>query len=124
MKNHKLPEKEKQYTKEVMKDKSDLKSLLHRIDGREYKAYKEIKAQYQLDDYVLIIDHVQGDPFAVPSRMRLQIPMKIAGFPDEAFLNQSRANSRHGDSMWNNTYCRRRLSWQIDTSFGLGGGNL
>ncbi|MCC8151924.1 MAG: ABC-ATPase domain-containing protein, partial [Lachnospiraceae bacterium] len=34
-------------------------------------------------DFVLSIDHVQGDPFASPSNLRVGSPMKRAGFPEQ-----------------------------------------
>ena len=48
-----------------------LRSLLHEMDGRGYKAYKAIQGLWQLPEFVLSIDHVQGDPFADPSRVRV-----------------------------------------------------
>ncbi|WLD94005.1 ABC-ATPase domain-containing protein [Alkalihalobacillus sp. AL-G] len=51
-----------------------LRSLLQKIDGRGYKAYKEIRGSYEFDGYRLHIDHVQGDPFASPSKIRLEVP--------------------------------------------------
>ncbi|KKL13159.1 hypothetical protein LCGC14_2528550 [marine sediment metagenome] len=47
-----------------MRTENDLKTTLRRIDGKGYKAYKDIKGQYDFGTYTLIIDHVQGDPFA------------------------------------------------------------
>ncbi len=70
---------------------ADLRRTLQRIDGRGYKAYKEIQGRYDFDDYELVIDHVQGDPFADPSRVRLLIPKDTAGFPEELYANRSRA---------------------------------
>ena len=58
-----------------------LAETLRRIDGRGYGAYKDIRGMYQLHDWTLCIDHVQGDPFAAPSRLRLQLPLAEAGFP-------------------------------------------
>ncbi len=58
-----------------------LRSILQRIDGRGYGAYKDLRGTYQLGDWTLIIDHVQGDPFAAPSRLRLRLPLSAAGFP-------------------------------------------
>ena len=39
----------------------DLASSLHRIDGRPYPAYKDLRGRYDFDRFVLSIDHVQGD---------------------------------------------------------------
>ena len=58
-----------------------LKKYLQRIDGKGYKAYKDIKDVYQFEHFSLIIDHVQGDPFAVPSRISIRVPMSQADFP-------------------------------------------
>lgn len=51
-----------------------LKSILKRIDGKGYKAYKDIRGKYRFNDFTLHIDHVQGDPFAAPSKIRLEVP--------------------------------------------------
>ncbi len=67
-----------------------LVKILEKIDGRGYKAYKEIKGSYRLDDFSLFIDHVQGDPFASPSKLRVRIPQSSAGFDPFLFSNKSR----------------------------------
>jgi len=64
-----------------MNTKEDLRNILARIDGRGYKAYKDIKGAYRFDAFDLFIDHVQGDPFAAPSRVRTRVPLDRAGFP-------------------------------------------
>ena len=38
-----------------------------------------------LDNYILSIDHVQGDPFASPSRVRVIVENKVNKFPSELF---------------------------------------
>lgn len=62
-----------------------LKSELLKIDGRGYPAYKGIKGAYSFGDFDLFIDHVQGDPFAAPSHLRVLVPLDIAGFPEDCF---------------------------------------
>jgi predicted ABC-class ATPase len=69
---------------------ADLQRLLHRIDGKGYPAYKDIRGSYAFDDFTLFIDHVQGDPFATPSRVRVRLPMSVAGFPPDTRANRSR----------------------------------
>ncbi|NJR60359.1 MAG: ABC-ATPase domain-containing protein, partial [Cyanobacteria bacterium CRU_2_1] len=64
-------------------------TLLH-LDQRSYKAYKDIQGSYKFPGFTLIIDHVQGDPFAAPSRLRVQIPQTKAGFPEELYATPSR----------------------------------
>ena len=69
---------------------TDLQRQLYRIDGKSYPAYKDIRGRYDFDDVTLFIDHVQGDPFAAPSRLRVRLPMAAAGFPPETYRNRSR----------------------------------
>ena len=66
-----------------MKNSIILKSELQRIDGKGYKAYKDLQGQYDFKDYILSIDHVQGDPFASPSRLRVIINRNRARFPED-----------------------------------------
>jgi predicted ABC-class ATPase len=73
-----------------MRTETDLKTTLRRIDGRGYKTYKDIKGQYDFGTYTLIIDHVQGDPFAAPSRVRVRLAQKNAGFPPGLYSSKSR----------------------------------
>lgn len=65
-----------------MLKKADLVKILSRIEGRGYKAYQDIRGSYEMGTHLLYIDHVQGDPFASPSRVRVQVPLSRAGFPD------------------------------------------
>ncbi|MYL72150.1 ATPase [Halobacillus litoralis] len=51
-----------------------LQQHLKQIDGKSYKAYKQIQGTYSFDRYDLMIDYVQGDPFAAPSKIRIRIP--------------------------------------------------
>lgn len=60
-----------------------LRLILNRIDGKGYKAYKDIQGQYDFGTFALYVDHVQGDPFAAPSKIRLRVPMKRAAFPPD-----------------------------------------
>ena len=72
-----------------MQTQDQLRSKLQQLDNASYKAYKDIKGRYDFMDFTLIIDYVQGDPFAAPSQLRVQIPQSIAQFPE--FLYQSRS---------------------------------
>lgn len=44
------------------------------LDGKGYKGYKNIQGHYNYNDFELVIDYVQGDPFASPSKVRIIIP--------------------------------------------------
>ncbi|MEA1904409.1 MAG: ABC-ATPase domain-containing protein [Candidatus Hadarchaeota archaeon] len=68
----------------------NLESILKRIDGRGYKSYKQIEGRYEFPSYELFIDHVQADPFAPPSAVRVRMPQRVAGLPRELFKNKSR----------------------------------
>ena len=63
-----------------MQSENDLRAILHRIDHKGYPAYKDTKGKYQFGKFILSIDHVQGDPFASPSKISVLVPGKIAGF--------------------------------------------
>lgn len=68
-----------------MKLSEDLRQFLRSIDRKGYPAYKGAKGQYRFPDYLLSIDHVQGDPFASPSRLSIQVDGKRAGFPSLSY---------------------------------------
>ena len=68
-----------------MQPSNDLRSLLKRIDHRGYPAYKDTRGTYQFPGYVLSIDHVQGDPFASPSKVSVHVSGRTAGFPQELY---------------------------------------
>ena len=57
-----------------MKTNQELRNLLHQIDRKSYPAYKQLREVYRFDGYFLSIDHVQGDPFAAPSKVSIQVP--------------------------------------------------
>ncbi len=67
-----------------------LRSALQSIDHKSYPAYKGLRGSYQFDRYQLNIDHVQGDPFAAPSRVSVEISGKQAGFPAEYYQQKHR----------------------------------
>ena len=65
-----------------MRNGSQLADTLARIDGRGYRAYRDIIGAYALgDDVTLHVDRVQGDPFAAPSKLRVRIAMSTARIP-------------------------------------------
>ena len=68
-----------------MKSNQELKKQLRQIDHKGYKAYKVLEGEYDFGAYRLCIDHVQGDPFATPSRVRIvyknEIPVKFFDRP-------------------------------------------
>jgi len=65
-----------------MRSKGDLERILERIDRRGYPAYKELGGLYDFGSFTLSVDHVQGDPFASPSRFSATVDRRRAGVPD------------------------------------------
>ncbi len=59
-----------------MKPADDLKRTLFRIHEKGYKAYQEIEGEYLFPGYQLVVDRVQPDPFAPPSRIRILFSLK------------------------------------------------
>lgn len=64
-----------------MRSDRDLQHELERIDRRGYPAYRDLRGQYDFGDFVLSIDHVQGDPFASPSSMSVRVPNEVLHIP-------------------------------------------
>lgn len=65
-----------------MQTARDLQNQLRNIDHKSYPAYKGLRGSYQFEGYELHIDHVQGDPFAAPSHVRIEVPLRDAKFPE------------------------------------------
>ena len=65
-----------------MKTQNELRTLLRSIDHKGYPAYKSLAGAWKFDRYTLVIDHVQGDPFASPSSLHVEIPHALAKFPE------------------------------------------
>lgn len=73
-----------------MPDMERLRSTLSRIDGKGYGAYKDIRGRYSFPGFELFIDHVQGDPYAAPSRVRVALQAGETGFPPDTYEKPSR----------------------------------
>jgi predicted ABC-class ATPase len=69
---------------------SELRDILRRIDGRGYKAYKDVEGAWPFEGFVLRIDHAQGDPFATPSRSTILVESAVAALPRGALRTSSR----------------------------------
>ena len=55
---------------------------LLRIDGRPYGHYRDLRGRrYALDSGALTFEHIQGDPFAAPSRLRVDLPAGVLRLP-------------------------------------------
>ncbi|HHG3078755.1 TPA: P-loop domain-containing protein [Vibrio parahaemolyticus] len=56
-----------------------LTATLKTIEKQNYRAYQQIKGQYDFTDFTLFIDHVQGDPYASASRFRATRAWSLTG---------------------------------------------
>lgn len=90
-----------------MKSSEELRTSLRSINHKSYPAYKSLAGSYSFGKYILNIEHVQGDPFAAPSRLSVKVNHKTAGFPSEYYA-----------AKWNKTaledYLIRRFHKQAD----------
>lgn len=66
----------------------DLGQILRRLEGRGYKAYKDLVGSYDGGLFILFIDYVQADPFAAPSRIRVRVAQEKAQFPPHLFASR------------------------------------
>ena len=62
-----------------------LEQQLMSIHRKSYPAYKSLAGSWQFSGFILHIDHVQGDPFAAPSKVSVEVSQKTAAFPEELF---------------------------------------
>ena len=68
-----------------MQNSEVLRQQLHSIHRKSYPAYKGLKGAYRFENFILSIDHVQGDPFASPSHISIQISHIDSVFPSEYY---------------------------------------
>ncbi|GMA47595.1 ABC-ATPase domain-containing protein [Tetragenococcus muriaticus] len=64
-----------------MKSAKEFEGLLKSLDGQKYGAYKKLQGSYQFRNFQLSVDHIQVDPYAPPSKMRVNIKRETAGIP-------------------------------------------
>lgn len=75
-----------------MKTNQELRQLLHEIDRKSYPAYKQLRGVYRFDGYFLSIEHVQGDPFAAPSKVSIQVSGEWSGLKEMTVLYDKEEN--------------------------------
>jgi predicted ABC-class ATPase len=68
----------------------ELRDLLVSLDGKGYRGYKALGSRYRFTDFVLLVDHVQGDPFADPTRVRSLVPARVAAIPPDLLATEAR----------------------------------
>ncbi len=60
------------------------------LDGRSYSAYKRLKGSYTFPSFELTLAHIQGDPFAAPSRVSIWVTHKHSQWPQDYWHNKIR----------------------------------
>ncbi|MGY3571363.1 P-loop domain-containing protein [Vibrio paucivorans] len=54
-------------------------AVLKKLEKQNYRAYQQIKGNYDFTDYTLYIDHIQADPYASASRFRATRAWSLTG---------------------------------------------
>ncbi len=65
-----------------MRPLEQLARTLAQLDGRGYPGYRQASGPWGDQDVMLALDHVQGDPFATPSRLRIQLSAQVHQIPE------------------------------------------
>lgn len=73
-----------------MKTETELRSEIAAMDHRGYPAYKSLRGVWKFQGFYFGIDHVQGDPFASPSSVHVEMPGSAAGFPADCYTEPHR----------------------------------
>ena len=92
----------------------NLRRKIREIDGRGYKAYKNLRGIYRFRGFNLEFLKIQGDPFATPSVVLLSFPKP--GYPQETLREEVRAATE--DFVYRQLY---RLCRQESAKEGSGG---
>ncbi len=62
----------------------DLHIKLQRLHGKSYGTYNDLRNRtWHAGDFAWDFVHVQGDPYAPPSRLKVTVPLVSLGFPTE-----------------------------------------
>ena len=65
-----------------------LQEIFQSIDGRGYKSYKILQGKtFQFPPFQVVFEHVQGDPFAFPSRISVSVDLTTAEFSSSFYEN-------------------------------------
>ncbi|MBE6528123.1 MAG: hypothetical protein E7Z64_02990 [Thermoplasmata archaeon] len=66
-----------------------LRKTLKNADGKPFQKYKGLQNNFVLEDFELIFDEIQNDRMG-HTNMRVRVPLKKAGFPEDMFSTKSR----------------------------------
>lgn len=95
----------------------DLHFKLRQLQGKNYGAYRDLtRKPWRIGDFELFFLHVQGDPYAFPSRIQIRIPYQRLGI-ESAWVQKPWQKTAFCD------FLLRRLSQSCETqSTSLGAG--
>ena len=97
-----------------MESSKKLKILLNSIHKKGYKAYKILsRRSFAFENYGVVIDRVQGDPFATPSQIRVI----ISNILDVAFYSEPHRRVAVEDTLARNVW---RICQKVSKSRGSG----
>jgi predicted ABC-class ATPase len=93
---------------------SSLSQDLQRLDGRPFPAYRDLRGrEYVSGAYKVTFEHIQGDPFAAPSRISVSVPPDVPVLPGFAYRN---ADARRGSADFLHRAISRTLKQQRSRS--------
>ncbi|WP_431813661.1 ABC-ATPase domain-containing protein [Kocuria sp. cx-455] len=100
--------------------RTDLAHVLKRLEGNSYGAYKQLKGEWRVGDFELIVDRVQSDPYAPPSLVRIRVPRRVAGIPGH-LMNSAAQRIAAGDFL---TRAFGRAARDLGPDGGKGSGGI
>lgn len=100
--------------------RTDLAHVLTRLEGNSYGAYKQLKGDWRVGDFELIVDRVQSDPYAPPSMVRIRVPRRVAGIP-EHLVDSAAGRIAAGDFL---TRAFGRAARNLSPDGGKGSGGI
>lgn len=68
-----------------------LRGRLLDLDGQVFRAYRDIEGEYSLDNFVLLIDFVQPDPYGLASRLRVRVSLEASAIPARLYETPARS---------------------------------
>ena len=64
----------------------ELLNQITSLDGKGYKTYKNLQGKsFSFGLFQMTFNHVQGDPFAAPSRLSIKVELASAGFSNSHY---------------------------------------
>ncbi|KAL1950859.1 hypothetical protein VTO73DRAFT_8 [Trametes versicolor] len=69
----------------------DLLRIARSLGGKPYPVYRDLQGAWDYPTFRLYVDHVQSDPYAPPSKLRVRVPHSVARIPQILWSNKIRA---------------------------------